>query len=219
MKVNGNSQIITLNGVSIPVKAVLKRLGYPAESEPRDKHVRRLLQEELDHARNLLDPKGVFRIMRVESKTENTISFLDFSFVIRSSQVARMLKDADPVIGIMVTIGPALEDEVKRLIDKGDAARGFILDAIGSETADECANVLHRKILRELARERGFRITPRFSPGYGNWPLTVQKELLQVCGGDLIGISVNSSSLMIPRKSVSAILGWIQDRRKSGGSS
>ena len=83
-----------------------------------------------------------------------------------------------------------------------------ILDAIGSETADAVADVLHHDVLTKLALSEEFTITPRFSPGYGDWPVTVQGEILQVCGGSQIGISVNDSFLMQPRKSVSAVLGW-----------
>jgi len=119
-----------------------------------------------------------------------------------------MLRTSDPVAFFMVTIGPALEEEVKTLSDRGDMARAVVLDAVGSETADAVADRMHRVVLKRLAEEKGFSVTPRFSPGYGDWPVTVQGELLEVCGGGLIGISVNESSLMIPRKSVSAVCGW-----------
>ena len=111
-----------------------------------------------------------------------------------------MLGNSDPVIIFMVTIGPLLEQEVDRLIKHGEMTRVVILDAIGSETADAVAEKLHKVVLKQMAEEKGFSVTPRFSPGYGDWPVTVQKDLLELCRGELIGISVNESFLMMPRK-------------------
>jgi len=164
----------------IPTKNVIRRLGYPSGEQV---------------------PEG-------KVGTNLVITFPDIDFRIRSTQVAKMLRSTDKVIVFMVTIGADLEEKVKQLMDDGNMTEAVILDAIGSETADAAADKLHHDVLKNLAQTAGCTITPRFSPGYGDWPVTVQREILQVCGGSQIGISVNDSFLMQPRKSVSAVLGW-----------
>lgn len=209
-----NYQIVRIPDVSIPVKAVLRRLGYPSDAEQINGEANRIFWEKVKNAPSLLNPMGVFRPLRIESKEDDAITFRNSSFLIRSRQVTRMLMDSDWVVVFMVTIGAALEEEVTRLFDQQEMAGAVILDAIGSETADAVADRMHRVVLKELAEEKGFSVTPRFSPGYGDWPVTVQREVLEVCGGQEVGISVNESSLMTPRKSVSAVLGWV--RRDDG---
>ena len=53
-------------------------------------------------------------------------------------------------------------------------------------------------------------MTPRFSPGYGDWELSAQKDILRVCGGNQIGISVSDNFMMSPQKSVSAVFGLVK---------
>jgi len=208
-RIDSRPQIVRMQDVAIPKKQIVRRLGYPSEGEINGDAYQIFVQE-LDRAPSLLDPVGVYCLLNVASKNEKRMTFLDSDFVIQSKQVVKLLRDSNPVVLFMVTIGPGLEDEVNRLFQKNDMARGFILDAIGSETADAAADRMHHQVLKRLSEERRFSITPRFSPGYGDWPVTVQKDFLKTCGGASIGISVNDSFLMTPRKSVSAVLGWVK---------
>jgi cobalamin-dependent methionine synthase I len=201
-------QVVQLSNVDIPVKAVLRRFGYPAEMKRVRGEINRILRQEVGRASELIHAQGVYRLMGISSRTGCQIRFQNLSFVIESCQVAKMLKSSDPIVLFMVTLGPVLEEEVKRLFERDETTRGVVLDAIGSETADAVADKLHHVVLKQLAEKEGYSVTPRFSPGYGDWPLTIQRDLLKVCEGKRIGISVNDSFLMIPRKSVSAVFGW-----------
>jgi hypothetical protein len=205
-------QIVEFENIDIPVKDVIRRMGYPDSEHEGLAQIKTLMDAELIRAKTLLSPKGIYRLFRVKKRTTNALAFEGTEFVIRSSKVCRMLRDADPVVLFMVTIGPDLEKLVDKFFLEGESTQGFILDAIGSETADAVADKLHWEIFSELAKKNGYKVTPRFSPGYGDWPLTVQEEILKVCGGDRLGISVTPSSLMIPRKSVSAVLGLIKTK-------
>ena len=211
MSFNTTPQLVEFKNITIPVKAVMRRLGYPPDGALNGQ-VKPIFKGELAKAPSFFDPKGVYRILPVESVDDGAVVMKDENFRIRSRQVANMLKDSDQVVLFMTTLGPRLEEEVKKLFDEDRMAEAVILDAIGSETADAVADELHHVVLKRLAEENGFKITPRFSPGYGDWPVTVQNEFLTACGGDRIGISVNESSLMSPRKSVSAVLGFVKRR-------
>jgi cobalamin-dependent methionine synthase I len=205
-----NSRVVDLPDIPIPVEQVKKRLGYPVDVRKIDNKVQSILDGEVKRASTLLKPKGVYRMFRPASNENGKMRFRDSEFIIRSKQVTRMLRNSDPVILFMITIGPDLEEGVKELFARDEMAGAVILDAIGSETADAAADEMHRVVLKRLAEEENLSVTPRFSPGYGDWPVTVQGDFLDACGGGLIGISVNESSLMIPRKSVSAVLGWVR---------
>ncbi len=209
---NSEPRIIEFTDIDIPVKDVIRRMGYPDSEHEGIAQIKTLMDGELIRAKKLFSPKAVYRMFHVEERTSNTLTFKESDFVIRSDKVCHMLRDSDPVILFMATIGAGLEKVVDTLFAGGESTKGFILDAIGSETADAVADKLHWEILSGLAKKNGFGVTPRFSPGYGDWPVTVQKEFLKVCGGEQIGISTTPSSLMIPRKSVSAVLGWVNDK-------
>ena len=204
---------ISFDSIKVPVKAVLRRLGYPVDEELNGQ-VKPIFEAELERAPEYFEPKGVYRILPIASMDDRSIRMKNEDFHIESCQVAKMLKDSSYIVLFMSTLGPKLEEEVKRLFDQDHMAEAVILDAIGSETADAVADELHHKVMKSIAADKGYRITPRFSPGYGDWSVTVQNEFLSTCGGDLIGITVNDSSLMHPRKSVSAVLGFIDKNHK-----
>jgi hypothetical protein len=203
------AQIIPLDRVEIPVESVLRRLGYPHGGPGAlDPGIRSILDGEMRRAEGLFSPGGMIRFLKVSARTPGAVSFHETDFSIQSRQVARMLSPADTVVVFMVTIGPGLEKAMDSLLKAGETTNAFVLDAIGSETADALADDLHWNQLKTEAGRHGFSVTPRFSPGYGDWPLTVQTELIKLCEGGRIGLSLTASCLMIPQKSVSAVLGW-----------
>ena len=201
-----NPQIVELYETIIPIREVVKRMGYPNDAAVPDP-IRTILNDALSVASRLMKPRAVYRICPIVSNDENRIVFQNTDFILQSRQVARLLRDSRAVVFLAATVGIELDREITSQMDRGDATEGFMLDSIGSETVEAAVDMLHWEILRKQIEKSRFSVTPRFSPGYGDWPLTVQKDLLGLCGASLIGVSVTPSSLMIPRKSVSAVLG------------
>lgn len=92
------------------------------------------------------------------------------------------------------------------LIKEGNALEGLIVDLIGSEIAEEAAEYVHGRLGAEMAL-MGLNVTNRYSPGYCNWPVSDQHKLFGLLNGNNSGIKLTDSSLMLPIKSVSGIIG------------
>ena len=74
----------------------------------------------------------------------------------------------------------------------------------------ETENLLRRTQARDMAK--ALYLTDRFSPGYGDLPLSQQKELFRLLDVTRrIGVSLSESGLMVPQKSVTALIG-VSDR-------
>ena len=70
-----------------------------------------------------------------------------------------------------------------------------------------------KEMEREVAEE-GCHLTWRYSPGYGDLPLEAQRELVRALDTHRkIGVSLTESCLMMPSKSVTAILGISDTKR------
>ena len=82
--------------------------------------------------------------------------------------------------------------------------KALIFQAIGAERIEKLCDVF----CKDIAKER--KTKPRFSPGFGDLPLTIQKDIFAAldCGKN-IGLSLTDSMLMSPTKSVTAIVGII----------
>ena len=84
-------------------------------------------------------------------------------------------------------------------------AQAVVLDAVGSAAIESFCDWLSDGWRRDCPN---FVLRPRFSPGYGDLPLETQKTLLSVLdAGRKAGVSLTESFLMLPQKSVSAIVG------------
>ena len=72
---------------------------------------------------------------------------------------------------------------------------------------EEAADDLERQI-KEKVRSEGKYLTNRYSPGYGDFPIEVQRQLLDYLNaGRAIGLTLTPTNLMVPRKSITAVLG------------
>ena len=80
------------------------------------------------------------------------------------------------------------------------------MQAIGAAAIEEWTDEAERDIRREL--KEGETLVSRYSPGYGDWPLEAQRRLFELLDAPRkAGVSLTDSLLMVPSKSVSAIIG------------
>ena len=200
-------EVVSLQSLSPPIHSIKKRAGYPSSTTPLTPAIQSAFDEMLEKAMTIIEPCGIFIAFNIKNRTLQNTTLEQSSFVIDSAQVTKMLRNSEAVILFMATIGLKLEEEVRSFFAQDESVKGFLLDAMGSELADEVANEIHHNIIPARIKDLNHVITPRFSPGYGDWPVTVQPEFIEVCHGHEIGISVTESSLLIPQKSVSAVFG------------
>ena len=85
------------------------------------------------------------------------------------------------------------------------AALGAAVGACASALVDEVIDGLLREQAADLMQE-GLTLSPRFSPGYGDAPLSCQGALLSWLEARRIGISLTAGGLMLPEKSVTALI-------------
>ncbi len=194
-------------GVSIPRKAVMRRIGYPGNIKKPGKHIEHIFNELIKKSDQLIEPAGSYIILEIKKHNETATTFKNSDFIIESPQVSKLLNKSVYGVIFIATIGPETEERVNDLSNDNQLTKAFILDAIGSETADDVADKIHYNLIKPIAEAEGYTVTPRFSPGYGDWNIKVQSNIVDICKGKSIGIGVNKYSMMIPQKSISGVFG------------
>ena len=120
----------------------------------------------------------------------------------------RMLAQCAQAVLLACTLGTKF-DAMVRSAQVRDMARAVILDACGSALVEQGCDEAERDI---TARFPGLYLTDRFSPGYGDLPLSLQPAICRMLDAERrVGIHVTPSFLMNPSKSVTAIIG-LSDR-------
>ena len=132
---------------------------------------------------------------------------VDLGFArVNSHALALNLKDCSRAVIFGATVGL----EIDRLITKHgrlSPAKGLCLQALGAERIEALCDLFNGEIMSREA-EAGNTTRPRFSPGYGDAPLELQRHMFAVLDVPRrIGVSLNDSLLMSPSKSVTAIIG------------
>lgn len=130
---------------------------------------------------------------------------VDFGvFFAPGTSLAKNLEGCDRAILFAATTGMEVEIQRKRAAVTSPA-QALVLDAIGTAAVECFCDALCDRWREEFS---GSFLRPRFSPGYGDLPLTVQRPLLACLDSSRkAGISLTDALLMIPQKSVSAIVG------------
>ena len=118
-------------------------------------------------------------------------------------KAGKMLADCRQCAVLVCTLGAEFDLWVRRE-QMRDMARAAMLDALGSAYIEAACDAAEEAI---RARLPGLYLTDRFSPGYGDLPLAVQPTLLTLAGGSRIGVTLTDTMLMVPQKSVTAIIG------------
>ncbi len=110
------------------------------------------------------------------------------------------------MIVFAVTLGSLLDAEITRLQREDRMFLAYALDAAGSVLVEEYAAQIESR-LAEKMEEEGYRSTRRFSPGYCDWPVAEgQREIVRLLDLRGIGIICEETGLMVPQKSVTAVM-------------
>jgi cobalamin-dependent methionine synthase I len=172
------------------------------------------VEEAINQGRDLVATKACYDFRPIKIFPPDSLE-VQGGFVISSRKVCDWMAGCEGLYLMVVTMGAELDAEVARLSKAGDMTRAFLLNAYGAEAAEALMGELNIQLSRKVTSE-GLALTKRYSPGYGDWPVTAQRELLGFLQADKIGIKLTESCLMIPEKSVSAIAG-IRSGNNEGG--
>lgn len=147
------------------------------------------------------------RVCYTELEVAEKGDLLDLSFaVVKSADLKKNLRGCRKIILFAATIGLGTDRLIARY-SRTSPAKALCFQAIGAERIESLCDVFNKEVSQQC-RRNGVFTRPRFSPGYGDLPLDVQKSIFSVLDCPRkIGLSLNESLLMSPSKSVTAIIG------------
>lgn len=190
--------------VQIDRRRVLRSIGYDARRKPSAR-VASLLDEHMENAHDLIDPRYAYVLRDIE-RIRRSCAFIEGSVVFESVVITRLLEKCQMVAVFLATIGGRLEEMVLRLAEDGLVLESVVLDAIGSVATEEVGEFVQSRI-EEVAHAQGLGVSRRFSPGYCDWTVRQQRMVFRAMNGSSMGIRLTRACLMVPRKSISGILG------------
>ena len=141
----------------------------------------------------------------VESTNTSTVTLLFADVTLQSRDLGRNLAGCSKVALLAATIGPQIDALIRRHSSL-DPVYASILQATGAMYIEELVDLVNSEIKR-IAAAQGLKTKPRYSPGYGDVPLQVQKDFFRLLPCTRIGLTLMDTLIMAPEKSVTAFVG------------
>lgn len=189
---------IEINKIDVSDDAILRYLGYNGQ-ELTDKlrlDILRCKEIILKHT----TPRFVCARFALE-KTENGITLQSTNLTLTGNDIAKLLENSSECVLMAATIGGEVE-KVINYHQKISISDGVMMDAIATATIETVCDEIENQ-LRKI-----HPITWRYSCGYGDLPIELQPKILSVLNAQkAIGLFCNEANIMIPRKSVTAVMG------------
>jgi len=173
-------------------KEVWYYAGFPRGVVPPE-NLQKLMKDCAEEMRPFIKPQLVYQVF-----DRNELSFI----IDASKDLTVNMKGCSKVLIFASTIGP-LVDSLIRKTQGLDAAKAGIMQACGAMFVESFVDFFNKKIDEDY---KGLT-KPRFSPGYGDVPLTVQKDFFRLLPCSKIGLTLMENLIMAPEKSVTAFIG------------
>lgn len=158
-----------------------------------------LLEECLAEAENAVRNKVAWACYPVSC----TDGGLDLGFAETASRdLARNLLGCERIVLFAATVGAGM-DRLVRKYSRLSPVKAQLFQAIGAERVETLCDAFCRDFGREIP------LRPRFSPGYGDLPLAMQKDIFIALNLEkTLGLTLGDNLLITPTKTVTAVAGW-----------
>jgi hypothetical protein len=178
---------------------VARYMGYKHGAQPSE-IICELIDEAYEELCKVIEPKFIFKkydfLRTDEGITVNGIEF-------RSRKLLNHLKDSTSLILFSATLGKGVDDLIHKY-SADDIAMAAVTQAVSSSLVENLCDIACEELKTQIKGEH----RPRFSPGYGDLHLSVQKDFFKLLPvNEKLGIQLTESFMMKPTKTVTAFIG------------
>lgn len=184
--------------IEINHSEVLRHLGYCGQKITEKLHtdISRCREDILSAA----TPRSVYALFKLE-KTNDGISLVSTDIVLTGGDISSLLGNAKECVLMAATLGRGVDKAIDYR-QKTSMSDAVIMDTAATVAIEALCDAIQNRLHKTLP------LTRRYSCGYGDLPLSLQPGILSALNAQkAIGLFCNSTSMMIPRKSVTAIMG------------
>ncbi|MFC4651506.1 vitamin B12 dependent-methionine synthase activation domain-containing protein [Lactococcus nasutitermitis] len=188
---------------------VLRYLGYRHKQE-LTAEISQLIDDLMIEVQEKSNAVYLFRNFPIELNPEKTeVKVVGTELILTGKNIYHHLKNAQSVVLLVGSLGIAIE-RVIRLYEVSELTKARILDSCCVEYIEKVLDLAEVEI---AATFPDYTLNRRFSPGYGDLPLVpTQRDFLNTMNASKeLGITLTTTNLMIPRKSVTAIIGLFEN--------
>lgn len=200
------------NLIKINENEVLRYLEY--KGQDINENLRNTIYKCIEATKEKINPRYILRVYPILREYKNTIRIGNSDTQFKSNHLYKLLEDCDECLIMAVTLGIGIEKEIMRN-SYIELSKSIIIDACATTAIEEYCDLIQDNIRKSLLINNKY-ITNRYSPGYGDLHISANKEIINLLNANKeIGLTITESGIMIPRKSVIAIVGISKIHKKT----
>jgi hypothetical protein len=201
--------------LQIDADAVLRGQGAdPAVLRARRPALVKLAEQAIQEGLPLVTPRVIYKTFEIRDVRHDLLKFAGGG-QLSGKFITQHLAQTCQVHMLLCSIGSSLE----RFADQkwsSSSVYSLALDGVGSAAVEALANAACR-FLEEQALELGWKSSIPLSPGMVDWSVeAAQPQIFQLLKQEPLEVSLNSSLIMVPRKSLSMVVGIGPDMSITG---
>ncbi|RKD26525.1 Vitamin B12 dependent methionine synthase, activation domain [Caminicella sporogenes DSM 14501] len=191
-------------GINIDKREVLRYLGY--KNGAVDSKIDKMINECIVELKEIAKTNFVFNIFDI-SKKNNEVFIGNKIFKLEGRDIVKHLKNSEKCAVMAATLGSEVDKKIM-YYGKIDLVKSIVFDACATAGIEALCDSVET-IIKKIAANNGYYITSRYSPGYGDFPINVQFKILELLTAfQNIGLTITDSCILVPRKSVTALIGF-----------
>ena len=177
-------------------------LGY-GKNEP-DQVILNLMDECEGPLMEACHPSFCYGIFDIELCSEERVVLSECDLELTGKDIVKLLTGCSKAVLFAATLGTGVDTLMRRL-QVGSMPKAILTDAMAGAAIEQICNDFQEELAVQFP---DLKQTMRYSPGYGDLPLSIQRKLLEtLSAGKRIGLSVTEGNMLTPLKSVTAVIG------------
>lgn len=190
----------------ITIEEVFQAEGANYSNRKPPQRTLELHQRIMEEAANLVRPTAIWVEVNVTGTGDGEL-FLEDGYKLSSHLLPKVAGKAEKMLFISTTIGTVIDERLAEYSKAGQMSEAFILDACATVFVSKAGNKAMNRV-EEDYHCKGLKTTFPMGPGHSYWKgLEDMQVIFHFLGAERIGLHLNDSNLIIPRKSVAMVMG------------
>ncbi|MEO7994341.1 MAG: hypothetical protein ABI743_08075 [bacterium] len=166
--------------------------------------VEQIIAEETPRILAHAEPRAKIKRLKIAARKREGVLMEDGTFF-RSIVFSLHCRNAEELVMIACTIGGWFDEEVDRILARGEPTRGFIFNALGSAAVETVGELMTQNVYRQ-ERLRRNKCGLRYSAGYADFTLQQQRRIFELIEPEELGIHLSEYFIISPVKSITAFI-------------
>ena len=159
-------------------------------------------------AHQWLDAAITYRVLEVTGHGPGRLE--TGGVALNSALLDRYLRQASHLVFGVCTLGQSLLRHMREFFDSKRPSQAVLLDEVGTLLLYKLADHFE-ELMCQQARVMDLQASSAFNPGDEGFDISLQGTVLQLAGGEDIGVTLQGNSILVPHKSLTAVIGLGRD--------